>query len=131
MNYWDNMQVLVTGGGGFVGSHLVEQLLKKGSKIKVVGTKKNPYRLAPYGNKIDYVQTDLMNLENCQKIMKNVDVVFHLASIVAGIGYNVSHHADMYRLNSILNFNVLEAFALKMWNGINVRALHVFIQEIQ
>jgi len=109
VNYWDNIQVLVTGGGGFVGSHLVEQLLKKGSKIKVVGTKKNPYRLAPYGNKIEYVQTDLMNLENCQKIMKNVDIVFHLASIVAGIGYNVSHHADMYRLNSILNFNVLEA----------------------
>jgi len=109
VNYWDNIQVLVTGGGGFVGSHLVEQLLKKGSKIKVVGTKKNPYRLAPYGNKIEYVQTDLMNLENCQKIIKNVDIVFHLASIVAGIGYNVSHHADMYRLNSILNFNVLEA----------------------
>lgn len=109
MTFWDNLQVLVTGGAGFVGSHLVEQLIKKGSKIKIVGTKKNPERLKLFGDKVEYIQTDLMKLENCIDVMKNVDIVFHLASIVAGIGYNIGHHADMYRLNSLLNFNVLEA----------------------
>jgi len=111
--FWDNKQVLVTGGGGFVGSHLVEQLLIEGAKIRVVGTKEKPIRLSAFGNKIEYVQADLMKLDNCTKIMKKVDVVFHLASVVAGIGYNVSHHAEMYRSNSLLNFNVLEAVRIE------------------
>ena len=109
MPFWDNKQVLVTGGGGFVGSHLVNKLITEGAKVRVVGTKESPKRLYAYKEKIEYTQTDLMKLDNCIEIMKNVDAVFHLASIVAGIGYNVSHHAEMYRLNTLLNYNVLEA----------------------
>jgi GDP-L-fucose synthase len=54
-----------------------------------------------------------LKLKNCKKAVKDMDVVFHLASIVAGIGYNISHHSEMFRINSALNTNVLEASRLE------------------
>ncbi len=110
---WADKNVLVTGGGGFVGSHLVDRLLDAKAQVTVVGRSEFPTRLKPVSNKIKYIQTDLSVLDNCRQITKGIDDVFHLASSVAGIGYNISHHADMFRINTALNFNMLEASRLE------------------
>ena len=109
LNFWSGKKVLVTGGGGFVGSHLVERLLKSHSKVRVVGTSKKPKRLIDVLDKIDYISADLLTFSNCLRAVEDVDIAFHLASVVAGIGFNVSHHADMFRINNLLNYNMLEA----------------------
>ena len=109
MDYWSEKRILVTGGGGFVGCHLVERLLKNGAYVKVVGRSEVPLRLTGHLTRIEYISGDLSKLFNCIKMVKDIDVVFHLASQVAGIGYNISHHATMFRTNALLNFNMLEA----------------------
>lgn len=109
MPYWDERKVLVTGGGGFIGSHLVERLLKSGSNVRVVGRSEKPINLINCLEKIDYVIADLSKMENCLKVVHGMDVVFHLASKVAGISYNVAHPAEMFKTNSLLNLMMLEA----------------------
>ena len=109
MSFWDEKKVLVTGGGGFIGSHLVERLLQHGSKVRVVGRSEKPINLINCLKKIDYVKADLSKMENCMKVVHRMDAVFHLASKVAGIEYNVAHPADMFKTNTLLNLMILEA----------------------
>lgn len=109
MSFWDEKKVLVTGGGGFIGSHLVEKLLEHGSKVRVVGRSEKPINLINCLKKIDYVRADLSKMSNSIKVVQGVDAVFHLASKVAGIEYNVAHPAEMFKTNTFLNLMVLEA----------------------
>lgn len=109
MSFWSERKVLVTGGGGFIGSHLVERLLKHGSKVRVVGRSEKPINLINCLEKIDYVRADLSKMKNCIRVVHGMDVVFHLASKVAGIEYNVAHPAEMFKTNTLLNLMMLEA----------------------
>ena len=77
------MRFAVTGGAGFVGSHLVKLLVKEGYKITVIdnlhkGKKEN---LASIINKIKFQKIDIRDYESLRKILKNVDGVFHQAAL--------------------------------------------------
>ena len=77
------MHFAVTGGAGFVGSHLVKLLVKEGHKITVIdnlhkGKKEN---LASIINKIKFQKIDIRDYESLRKILKNVDGVFHQAAL--------------------------------------------------
>ena len=77
------MHFAVTGGAGFVGSHLVKLLVKEGYKITVIdnlhkGKKEN---LASIINKIKFQKIDIRDYESLRKILKNVDGVFHQAAL--------------------------------------------------
>lgn len=109
MSFWDGKKVLVTGGTGFIGSHLVEELLEHELEVRVVGQSEKPINLINCLKKIDYVRADLSKMSNCLKVVHGVNVVFHLASKVAGIEYNIAHPAEMFRTNTVLNLNMLEA----------------------
>ena len=67
--------ILVTGGSGFVGSHLVKILLKKKFKVTIVDIKK------PKIKKISYIKSDLSNFEKLKKITRKIDCVYHLAGV--------------------------------------------------
>ena len=67
---WSEKKVLVAGGGGFLGSHVVNEL--KNLNVKDVSTPASK----------DY---DLRNRTDCKKVLKDIDVVFHLASTSGGI----------------------------------------------
>lgn len=109
MSFYKDKKVLVTGGTGFIGSFLVERLLKYGSKVRVANKSERPTNLLNCLKKIDYVRTDLSKMENCIKAVHDMDVVFNLASKVAGIAYNAPHPADMFETNTLLNLMMLEA----------------------
>jgi len=78
-------RALVTGGGGFIGSHLAEALLKKGHGVRILddfstGKREN----LTFGNHIpslDIVEGDIRDLALCQKTMEGVDYVFHQAAL--------------------------------------------------
>jgi len=77
------MHFAVTGGAGFVGSHLVNYLIKEGHSISVIdnlsyGKKQN---LAEVSGQIKFYQEDIRDFEAMKKILKNVDGIFHQAAL--------------------------------------------------
>jgi len=77
------MNVLVTGGAGFVGSHLVEQLCREGETVRVVDNLStgNPQNLKPFLNQIEFIQGDLLDETVRERAVVGVDVIFHEAAI--------------------------------------------------
>ena len=76
-NFYRNKRILVTGGTGMIGINLVKRLYDFGAKVTVASLEKN----SSLPKKIRFRKIDLRNLENCLKITKNIDYVFHLAGI--------------------------------------------------
>ena len=71
-----NKNVLVTGGSGFLGTELVNKLLKQGRKVKV-------YDIKDCKNKdVEFIKEDIRNLDKLINASKNIDVIYHLASPV-------------------------------------------------
>jgi len=78
-------RVLVTGGGGFIGSHLTEALLRKGHEVRVLddfstGKRENLIFENNYPS-LDIVEGDIRDLALCQKVMEGTDYVFHQAAL--------------------------------------------------
>ena len=88
------MKVLVTGGAGFIGSHLVERLVKDGHEVRVIDRVVEPRNLIGVRSEIDYVNADIVT--NMQpSVMEGIEVVFHLAancSVSDSINNPVSTH---------------------------------------
>lgn len=83
-----NKNVLVTGADGFIGSHLVEMLVASGAKVKAL----SQYNSFNYWgwletidclNDIEVVSGDVRDSHFCKEITKEVDVIFHLAALIA------------------------------------------------
>ena len=104
------MKSIVTGGAGFIGSHLVDGLLDLGHEVVVLdnfstGRKEN---LDHVKDKIKLVKCDLSNKGDWIKEFKNVDWVFHLASL-ADIVPSIQNPEGYFRSNVDATFYVLEA----------------------
>ncbi len=76
---------LVTGGAGFIGSHLVAALVERGDQVRVLDNLSTGHRqnLAAFGNKIEYVEGDLVDRAAVQRAVKDVEVVFHQAALAS------------------------------------------------
>ena len=104
------MKCLVTGGAGFIGSHLTDDLIKLGHEVIIVdnllsGFEKNINKAATFYN------GDIRKLDNISSYFKGVDVVFHLAAI-ARTPWCVEDPILAYETNVIGTLNVLEAARL-------------------
>ena len=111
MSYWKNRTVLVTGGAGFIGSHLVAQLVQLEAKVRI-GDDLERGKLenvrCPDGG-IDVRIEDLRDPQACRRICSGVEVVFHLASRVGGINYYLTRPAEVLLDNTLIDTNVLRA----------------------
>jgi UDP-glucose 4-epimerase len=73
------MSILVTGGAGFIGSHLCERLIREGHKVTVIDLKRPESEIA----QVEYIQGDVCDTHLLPKLIKDCDTVFHLAAIVS------------------------------------------------
>ena len=109
---WKSRSVLVTGGASFIGSHLVDELIKKGASVRVVddlssGLLENIQEHINSGH-IEFHQKDLIIPGVAQEMVKDIDIVFHLAAIHGGRGYIDTHKANCAQ-NLIIDGLVIKA----------------------
>jgi UDP-glucose 4-epimerase len=76
---------LVTGGAGFIGSHIVESLVERGHKVRVLDNLSTGYlrNLENVQNQIDFVEGDILNADLVAKVIRGVDWVFHQAALAS------------------------------------------------
>lgn len=99
-------RALVTGAGGFIGSHLVTYLREKGYWVRGVDIK------APEFHESDadeFLRLDLRRWENCQQATADVHDVYALAADMGGMGFISSHHAQILHNNALINFHTIDA----------------------
>ena len=106
-------EILVTGGSGFIGSHLVRRLVKLGFNVTVTAKYKSIIdcpRLVPVWDDINVVEADLRNIDsilNINKITKKYDLIYHLAAY-NHVGDSFNHVHESLLSNLISTANLLE-----------------------
>ncbi len=99
-------KVLVTGAGGFIGSHLVKFLRDKGYWVRGVDIKK-PEFSADHSN--EFLLLDLRNFENALMATEGVDQVYSLAADMGGMGFISNNFSLIFHNNMMISTNTLEA----------------------
>lgn len=110
-NFWKNKRVLVTGGAGFIGSHVVEKLVLREAKVFVLDNLQNGKlsNLKHLNKQYVFIKGSCTDLKIAEKACKDMDVVMNLAARVGGIEYNRTHQATMLRDNMLIGTVMLEA----------------------
>ncbi len=108
MTFYANQRVIVTGGCGMVGSHLVEALLALGARVTVLDTYDRGQNLIHGAH---FKHGDAGHFEVCRETFRDAFAVFNLAATVAGVGYNQTHHAEMFASNMRLQSTPMIAAA--------------------
>src|SRR5665647_1068384 len=111
--------VLVTGGAGFIGSHLVDRLVDDGYNVKVIdnlysGKLENIERHIK-SRMVDFVEGDIRDSEVVKKSLGGVDAVFHLAAIIS-VPFSVSNPELTFDVNLTGTLNLLNACSEKSVN---------------
>jgi GDP-L-fucose synthase len=96
MSFWDDRRVVVTGGAGFLGRFVIDELTR-------VGVRKEDILIPRKGS------SDLRIWENCVEVVDGADVVIHLAVTGGGIGFNREHPGETFYDNAVMGVQMMEA----------------------
>jgi dTDP-glucose 4,6-dehydratase len=112
---WENRQVLVTGAGGFIGSHLAERLIHEGARVRafVRYTSRNDPGLLRYltpddFTRLEIVAGDLRDPQAVLQAVKGCEIVFHLGALIS-IPYSYRHPVEVAETNVMGAVNLLSA----------------------
>lgn len=109
MSTWGGRRVVVTGGEGFIGSHLVERLLSEGAHVRAL-VHYNPFGrwgwLQDLAGDVEIVAGDVRDGERVARAVEGTEVVFHLAALI-GIPYSYEAPESYVQTNVVGSYNVL------------------------
>ena len=101
MAFWKSKNILLTGGAGFLGSYILENLIQKrgvsDSQVIIPRSK----------------DLDLRKWEDCRKVAENADFIIHLAARVGGIGFNQKYPGTLFYDNIMMGVQLMEAARLE------------------
>ena len=109
-------KVLITGGAGFVGSHLADDLLQSGYEVRALDNLApqvhgaRPRRPAYLARDVEFIRGDVRDAEAISRALENIDAVFHLAAVV-GVGQSMYEIANYTSANGQGTAVLLEALA--------------------
>jgi UDP-glucose 4-epimerase len=102
--------VLVTGGAGFIGSHLVEHLVGLGKRVVVLDNFRNGRRenlQFPDAGSLEVIEGDIVDAATCERAMAGIKTVFHLACL--GVRHSLLSPIENHQVNALGSLNVLQA----------------------
>lgn len=104
------MKILITGGTGFQGSHLVEYLLTKGHEVTTLNTwsEETEKNSASFKNRVNFIWGSVTDGEITDKSVREKEVVFHLAGRI-NVDESIKHPSEHITANIVGTYNVLEA----------------------
>jgi len=110
---WSKQRVLITGAGGFIGSHLTERLAELGATTRALVQynsqgQRGWLEQSPWRNQIEFLAGDVRDAGSVHQAMRDVDVVFHLAALIA-IPYSYQAPNSYVETNIVGTLNVLQA----------------------
>lgn len=116
---WTDKSVIVTGGAGFIGSHLVELLVEAGARVTVLDILRSGRRenLAAVADSITFIECDVCSVDWAPYLAgETTDVIFHFAAN-AYVPPSVESPSFDYETNFAATFRLLEALRQTQWNG--------------
>ena len=104
------MRALVTGGAGFIGSHIAERLVGEGHEVRIIDNLSSGHRenFAGFADKVEFVEGDIRDLGLLERLTQGCDWVFHQAAVVS-VPYSVEHPQETHDVNIQGTLNVLLA----------------------
>lgn len=100
-------RILITGAGGFIGSHMAKRLYEEGHFVRAVDIKWDGYFEEPYYS--EKLTLDLRKYEDCLEATKDIDYVYQFAADMGGIGYITTVGADIMHNSALINIHMLQA----------------------
>jgi GDP-D-mannose 3',5'-epimerase len=133
-DFWEKKRVLVTGGAGFIGSNLTEDLVSLGAAVRVVDNLERGKReyLSKVLDRVEFVNADLRKEETCREVCRGIEIVFHLAARVGGIGYYLSKPGEVILQNTMIDSFMVEAvLEERVQRYFYASSAHVYPIELQ
>jgi UDP-glucose 4-epimerase len=107
----NSLKILVTGGAGFIGSHLTDYLLQQGCAVTVIDNLSNGsldrLEQANQHSNFTFIEGDILSKEDCKKAVEGCHIVYHLACL--GVRHSLHSPFENHRVNAEGTLNVLEA----------------------
>jgi UDP-glucose 4-epimerase len=101
------MKAVVTGGAGFIGSHLVERLIEDGDDVTVIDKTEGNISNYVIDKDIEFIKSDILDIGSLKKNLSNADIVFHLAA-VSDVRSGIENKLFMFEQNVTATMNLLE-----------------------
>ena len=103
------MKLIVTGGAGFIGSHLTKYLIKKGHNVSVIDSLRRGSleNLKEMEDKIDFQKIDILDYDAMKSVVKNTDGIFHQAAL-GSVPQSFKEPEEYHRVNAVGTENVLK-----------------------
>ena len=108
------MKYLVTGGAGFIGSHIVESLIRNGNEVRVLDDLSTGHydNLKKVSSEIEFVEGDIRDPDICIDLAKGCDGIFHEAALVSVVD-SIERPQDNHDINITGTMNILEAARIR------------------
>ncbi len=108
--FYKNKQVLVTGGCGFIGSHIVCTLIDLGAQVTVIDDLSTGFvnNIEPVGDQITFIHKSITDPQVCDQATRDVDIIFHLAAFIS-VPQSVAAPQRCHEVNVDGTVNLLEA----------------------